>query len=81
MILGKIIGIVFCCINFLCWTVAKYLLVNIKQGNHEDVTGMSGDETYQWKGLENNENISLSSRAGNCKKLDLICTFGRLRCG
>ena len=70
MILGKIISVAFCCINFLCWTVAKYLLINVREENQEDITGISDDESYQWKGLENNENISLSDRSRIPERID-----------
>ena len=75
MILGKIVGMAFCCINFLCCTVAKYLLVNIQEEHQETSTGISDDEYYQWKDLENNEKISLSSRGCNkgCRWLNKAC--------
>ena len=61
MIIGKIICFGFCCINSLCWTVAKYLLVNVKEEKQEDFNGISDDESYQDAALENNEIISLSA--------------------
>ena len=59
--LTKLIGLAFCCINFLCWTVAKYLLINVQEENHEDPAGMLDDENYRWTDLENNETVSLST--------------------
>ena len=62
--LTKLIGFAFCCANFLCWTVAKYLLVNVQEENQEDPTGMLNDEPYRWTDLENNETVSFSTTEG-----------------
>ena len=83
MIIGKIICFGFCCINLLCWTVAKYLLVNVKEENQEDFNGISDDEFDQGQALENNEIISLSaSRAGgrSCNAA-CICDYLTGGCG
>ena len=85
MILGKIISITFCCLNFFFWTAAKYLLVNVKDENQEDFTGIPDNESYQWADLENNETLSLSGRRLgtddiHCAKMDLACPFKRLHC-
>ena len=58
----KFIRLAFGCTNFLCWTVAKYLLINVQEENQEHVSGMLDDESNQWLGLENNETISLAAR-------------------
>ena len=61
MILGKIISFAFCCIHFLCSTMAKYLLVIVKEEKQDElVTAMPDDEYFQGQDLENNEIISLS---------------------
>ena len=78
MIIAKIISFGFCCINLLCWTVAKYLLVNVKEENREDFNGMSDDESDQWKVLENNAIISLSPPSGKfcCGTSNGLCRDG-----
>ena len=67
----------FYCINFLCWTAGKYLLkVNVKLNveNQETVVGMSENESYQWKELQDNESISLSSATSrDMKIIPLFC--------
>ena len=49
--------------NVLCWTVGKYLLVNIneEQENQETVSGNSDNEFHEWTGLEDNDVVSLTS--------------------
>ena len=49
--------------NILCWAVAKYLLVNINedQENQGPVRENSATEFNDWKGLEDDDVISLSS--------------------
>ena len=52
--------------NFMCWTVAKYILVqiNVQQENHESVDGNSANGFDEWKDLEYNDVISLSHPRG-----------------
>ena len=61
MVLKKFMALAFYCINFLCWTVGKYLLINVNVENQEDVVGTPENEYYQWNELQDNESISLSS--------------------
>ena len=68
MLLNKFIGVAFYGINLLCWTFGKYLLIQVKEETQQDVVGMEDNESYQWKGLEDNEVITLtppSLRQGN----------------
>ena len=53
-------GVAFYDINLLCWTLGKYLIINAKEQNQEDVVAMEDDEKFQYKGLEDNEVITLS---------------------
>ena len=60
MILNKIIGFVFYCINILWWTAGKYLLFRVEEQNHQDCAKNLDNGLNQWKELEDNEMISLS---------------------
>ena len=61
--------------NILCWTVSKYLLVNIneEQENHGAVRENSANEFHEWKGLEDNDNISLSSPDAPRSRYQFYC--------
>ena len=61
VMLTKLIGFAFWCLNLICWTAAKYFLINVQEENQEDPAGMLDDEPYRWTGLENNETVSLST--------------------
>ena len=74
MLLNKFMGVAFYGLNLLCWTFGKYLLIKVKEENQEDVVGMEDNESYQWKGLEDNEVITLTPPRG---KMDTgYCNFG-----
>ena len=61
-----LINLSSCCIfavylvNILCWTVGKYLLVNIneEQENQDTESGNSDNEFHEWTGLQDNDVIS-----------------------
>ena len=53
-------GVAFYGINWLCWTFGKYLIINVNEQNQEDVVTMEDNENFQWKGLEDNEIITLT---------------------
>ena len=60
MLFNKLMGIAFYAINLVCWTFGKYLIIHVKEQNQEDVVAMEDDEKFQYKGLDNNEVITLS---------------------
>ena len=60
MLFNKLMGVAFYAINLVCWTFGKYLIIHVKEQNQEDVVAMEDDEKFQYKGLDNNEVITLS---------------------
>ena len=59
MRLNNFIGFIVHCISLLCWVAGKYLLINVNEENHEAISGESDNELHQWKGMEDDEIISL----------------------
>ena len=60
MLFNKLMGVAFYAINLVCWTFGKYLIINVKEQNQEDVVAMDDDEKFQYEGLKDNEVITLS---------------------
>ena len=60
MLFNKLMGIAFYAINLVCWTFGKYLIIHVKEQNQEDVVAIDDNEKFQYKGLEDNEVITLS---------------------
>merc|ERR1712080_321115 len=60
MLFNKLIVVAFYGINWLCWTFGKYLLINVKERNQEDFSGIEDNKACQWIGLKNNTVITLS---------------------
>ena len=60
MLFNKLMGVAFYAINLVCWTFGKYLIIHVKEQNQEDVVAIDDNEKFQYKGLEDNEVITLS---------------------
>ena len=61
MLFNKLMGIAFYAINLLWLTFGKYLIINVKEQNQEDVVAIEDNQNVQWKGLEDNGVITLPS--------------------
>ena len=59
MLFNKLMGVAFYAINLVWLTLGKYLIINVKEQNQEDVVAMENNQNVQWKGLEDNEVIKL----------------------